>query len=110
MRLDLPPARRTTGRDTEGIPPELIPPPRPAMAEAPEPVTGGVNVAGYFRAEAGVGEAARHLLRGLDRAGIPHSTFTYEETLSRQGHAFEERGDLSVVVAWQRCDRAAERL
>lgn len=91
----------TTGRETERIPPELIPPPRPAKAEAREPVAGGVNVAGYFRAEAGVGEAARHLLRGLDRAGIPHSTFTYEETLSRQSHAFEERAgatyDINVI-------------
>ena len=81
----------TTGRETEGIPPALIPPPRPPMAEPPQAVPGGVNVAGYFRAEAGVGQAARHLIRGLDRAGIPYSTFTYEETPSRQGHAFEDR-------------------
>jgi glycosyltransferase involved in cell wall biosynthesis len=76
----------------------LVPPPRSATAEPPEPVTGGVNVAGYFRAEAGVGEAARHLLRGLDRARIPYSTFTYEETLSRQRHAFEERAGAAYDV------------
>jgi glycosyltransferase involved in cell wall biosynthesis len=88
----------TTGREREGIPPELIPPARPPKPEPSQPVTGGVNVAGYFRAEAGVGEAARHLLRGLDRAGIPHSTFTYEETLSRQDHAFEERAGVSYDI------------
>jgi glycosyltransferase involved in cell wall biosynthesis len=91
----------TTGRETEGIPAALVPPPRPPKTEPTPLVPGGVNVAGYFRAEAGVGQAARHLIRGLDRARIPHSTFTYGETLSRQHHSFEDRAgatyDINVI-------------
>ena len=49
----------------------------------------GVNVAGYFRAETGVGEAARHLLAGITRAEIPYSTITYAATTSRQEHRFD---------------------
>jgi glycosyltransferase involved in cell wall biosynthesis/SAM-dependent methyltransferase len=83
----------TTGRHDEEIPVELIPEPGRPRPEAPPPVPGGVNVAGYFRAEAGVGQAARHILTGLERAGIPQTTLVYGETLSRQEHAFEECGD-----------------
>ena len=83
----------TTGRHEEEIPVELIPELGRRRPEAPRPVAGGVNVAGYFRAEAGVGQAARHILTGLDRGGIPHTTLVYGETLSRQEHAFQERGD-----------------
>jgi glycosyltransferase involved in cell wall biosynthesis len=32
----------------------------------------GVNVAGYFQSEKGVGEAARAMIRALDAAGIPY--------------------------------------
>jgi glycosyltransferase involved in cell wall biosynthesis len=91
----------TTGRETEGIPPELIPPPRPPKPEPSQPLTGGVNVSGYFRAEAGVGQAARHVLNGLGRSKIPHTTMVYGETLSRQDHTFEESGgtpyDVNVI-------------
>jgi glycosyltransferase involved in cell wall biosynthesis len=83
----------TTGRHDEEIPVELIPEPGRPRPQAPRPVPGGVNVAGYFRAEAGVGQAARNILTGLERARIPHTTLVYGETLSRQEHAFEERGD-----------------
>ncbi len=56
----------------------------------PRPTRPGVNVAGYLRAELGVGEAARRLVRALEVAGIPHSTHAYGRTVSRQLHPFQE--------------------
>jgi glycosyltransferase involved in cell wall biosynthesis/2-polyprenyl-3-methyl-5-hydroxy-6-metoxy-1,4-benzoquinol methylase len=87
----------TEGRFEESIPVELVPETTPVdVAEAegepesePEPrvaIPRGVNVAGYFRAEAGVGEAGRQILAAVREAGIPFSTHTYEATISRQGH------------------------
>ncbi len=49
----------STGVDTP-------PPPRPARRHP-----WGVNVAGFMRAELGIGEAARQALAALDEAGIP---------------------------------------
>lgn len=67
------------GRDL--VPRELLPP-RPAHVPAEEPAgrpedepegepLWGVNVAGFFRAELGLGEAARLLISGLDAARVP---------------------------------------
>ncbi|HEY1689706.1 MAG TPA: glycosyltransferase [Solirubrobacteraceae bacterium] len=51
----------------------------------------GINVAGYFRSEHGVGEAARQVVAALDAAGIAalpvHTTLT---PISRQQRAFAE--------------------
>ncbi len=67
------------GVTEEAMPVELLPP-RPAFlsGEAKEssrraggdPLW-GVNVAGFFNAEVGLGEAARLLISGLDAAGVP---------------------------------------
>jgi len=56
-------------------------------------LTEGVNIVGYFRAELGVGEAGRALTSAIEAAGIPHSTLTYDLTLSRKNHPFVERGE-----------------
>jgi glycosyltransferase involved in cell wall biosynthesis len=50
-----------------------------------------VNVAGYFRAELGLGVAARSLLSALDAAGIPFNTISFDATENRQSHPFAER-------------------
>ena len=115
---------RAHGRIEEGIPLELVPGPTPTAAgtlrwklarrlgrngfvnkapRAPAPVETrqpqallpGVNVAGYLRAELGVGEAARHLIAGIGRADLPYTTLTYSATTSRQEHDFdaERSGD-----------------
>jgi glycosyltransferase involved in cell wall biosynthesis len=55
------------------------------LAADPDPV---VTVAGYFKAELGVGEAGRSIVTGLGAAGVPYVTRTYTETLSRQNHEF----------------------
>jgi glycosyltransferase involved in cell wall biosynthesis/SAM-dependent methyltransferase len=79
------------GQAEESIPLELLPEPRvPARIQeelSPSPAE-GVNVAGYFRAEAGVGEAARHMIAAIEAAEMPFATVTYEETPSRQDHPF----------------------
>ena len=64
------------GRDEMRIPTKLIPP-EPEHIKAPHAASFeksdeiGVNIAGYFQAECGVGEAARLLIQGLDAASIP---------------------------------------
>lgn len=50
-----------------------------------------VNVAGYFRAELGIGVAARALLTGLEAAGIPFNTIPFGATASRQSYPFVGR-------------------
>jgi hypothetical protein len=50
-----------------------------------------VNVAGYFRAELGLGTAARSLLAALEAAEIPFNTSLFEGTANRQTHPFAQR-------------------
>jgi glycosyltransferase involved in cell wall biosynthesis/SAM-dependent methyltransferase len=45
----------------------------------------GVNVAGYFASEKGVGEAARATVRGLQAACIPHAVNTLMDEYSANG-------------------------
>ena len=68
----------SAARHDPDIPPELVPDPEPKAPPA-EPKVGGVNIAGYFRAEAGVGQAARHVVAGLRRAAIPFTTVGFEQ-------------------------------
>ena len=53
----------------------------------------GINFAGYFRSENGLGEAARLLAAVVDASGIPYTTTTYTRSPSRQGAPFVDRGD-----------------
>jgi glycosyltransferase involved in cell wall biosynthesis len=72
------------------IPRELLP--AEPTAERPDATAlePGINVAGFLRAELGIGEAARQLVRAIDRTGIPHATVAYTRiTPSRQEHPFE---------------------
>jgi 2-polyprenyl-3-methyl-5-hydroxy-6-metoxy-1,4-benzoquinol methylase len=89
----------TDGMTQEQIAPQLIPVDRQGSRgsgspyAAPSALTEGVNIAGYFRAEAGVGEAARLLTTAVEAAGIPYSTLAYDATASRKAHPFSETGD-----------------
>jgi len=65
--------------------------------------TAGVNLVGYLNAELGIGEVARKLMSGLERARIEFSTITYDRTLNRQEHRVDERSsqqapfDMNVI-------------
>lgn len=53
----------------------------------------GVNVVGHFRAELGVGEAARQAVTALDACGVPVlPVHSLSGSLSRQGHEFTQFG------------------
>lgn len=68
----------------------------PLVTVPDAPPLPGVNVAGYLRAELGVGENARLLIAGLEAGEIPHATITYSRTVSRQKHPFE-RGSVPAL-------------
>jgi glycosyltransferase involved in cell wall biosynthesis len=55
-------------------------------------VIAGVNVAGYLRAELGIGESARLAISAIDKAGIPFQSVVFELTSSRQDHPFSTGG------------------
>ncbi len=49
----------------------------------------GVNVAGYFRAELGVGETARQVVAALESADMPVAAVGLSASASRQEHEYE---------------------
>jgi len=89
---------RLNGAKEEDVPLQLLRA-LPDTCHVLEPVTSfnaapaeGLNIVGYFRADLGVGEAARLLTSAVEAAEIPHTTLSYGATLSRQGQAFSDRG------------------
>ena len=87
----------------ESIPMELRPASSPPAGSAPTPALApGINVAGYFRAELGIGEAARLLTSAIDAAGIPHSTTTYDATLESSAARFRRATSARRGVRHQR--------
>jgi len=52
----------------------------------------GYLVAGYLKAELGVGEGARLLVDCLEATELPYSTFAFTQTQSRQEHGFAGGG------------------
>jgi len=64
------------GEEQLGLPPAVLPPAPPVNAEsdprAPRPARPwGVNVAGYFQSELGIGGVARGVIEALDAAHVP---------------------------------------
>lgn len=82
------------------IPDEVLPPRSQEVREAmghvgaPEETADdgepalGINVAGYLRAELGIGEIARQMVAALDAVGVPVAPIALHAPNSRQGHAF----------------------
>src|SRR5690606_24513972 len=71
--------------------PASLRPASPADARGREPAAfrEGVNIAGYFKAELGVGEVARLLTAAARAEGLPVATALNDRTLSRQENTFE---------------------
>ncbi|MGH9387236.1 MAG: glycosyltransferase [Vicinamibacterales bacterium] len=87
---------RVDGVAQTEIPAELLPAHASSTGATPEAgatseTAEGLTIAGYFRAELGIGESARLLTLAADAAGIAYATMTYDKTLNRQSCAFEER-------------------
>jgi glycosyltransferase involved in cell wall biosynthesis len=81
------------GRHELDLPDALVPKAvqgRVAFSPAAEPA---VNIAGYFRAELGIGAAARSLLSALKAADIPFNTISFDATANRQSYPFVDRMD-----------------
>jgi glycosyltransferase involved in cell wall biosynthesis len=72
----------------------------------------GYLVAGYLRAELGLGEAARLATQAIDKAGIPSASFAYNLTASRQNHPWEHEDiiapDLDTNIVWVNPDQLNE--
>lgn len=94
------------GRAELDLPDALVPHDTRVNAAAdaiPAPSATPVNVAGYFRAELGIGVAARSILSALEAAGIPYNTISFDATANRQNHPFADRAgenqaaDINIV-------------
>jgi len=97
------------GRHELDLPAELVPydarvyNPADASRAPLDVAAGSVNVAGYFRAELGIGVAARSILSALVAAGIPYNTISFDATANRQSHPFSDRAgenqaaDINIV-------------
>ncbi len=57
----------------------------------------GLNIVAYFTTESGVGQAARLMLSGIEAAGIPHATITYDTAPGRSTHDFTAHGVSEAV-------------
>jgi glycosyltransferase involved in cell wall biosynthesis len=53
----------------------------------------GLNIAGYFRSENGLGEGGRLIVAMVEAAGLPYRTQTFAGPHSRQKHAYTDRGE-----------------
>lgn len=73
------------------VAPDAVAGSRSNSAKPGNPPTSALNVAGYFRAELGLGTAARSILSALEAADIPFNTVSFGATANRQEHPFDER-------------------
>jgi glycosyltransferase involved in cell wall biosynthesis len=81
----------------EGLSPALLPPLAECVKQAPgfdspPSIREGINLAGYFRAELGIGEVARILRSTIEFAGIPYETIDYSVTANRKNAPFSPKG------------------
>lgn len=95
------------GAQELNLPAALLPPSRSRSTTASAPV----NVAGYFRAELGLGTAARSLVAALEAAHVPINTVTFDATVNRLAHAFIDRavkdGGVDINIVCINPDRIA---
>jgi glycosyltransferase involved in cell wall biosynthesis len=84
------------GIDEEQVPRALLPRVEAAPSSGPfEPAFGlreGINVVGYYKAESGIGQAARLITASIEGVDVDHETMAYDATTNRLSEAFEARG------------------
>jgi glycosyltransferase involved in cell wall biosynthesis/SAM-dependent methyltransferase len=86
--LEPPDRSLTGGTEQQTTPRRSVDVPVGGWARAPHELVPGINIAGYFRAELGIGEGARLTMAAVEAAGIPFTTIAYANTSSRQQHPF----------------------
>lgn len=90
----------TYGAQELNLPMAVVPRKRVSMTGS---APASVNVAGYFRAELGIGAAARLLVTALKAADIPINTVTFDRTANRLAHPFTDcsttdgNADINIV-------------
>jgi len=82
---------RFFGQRELDLPSVLMPDDGETKALSAESVLPAVNVAGYFRAELGLGVAARSIVSALEAARIPFNTVSFDATVNRQDQLFVDR-------------------
>jgi hypothetical protein len=92
------------GQKELALPAALVPSPESGTElRLLEPRSIPVNLAGYFRAELGLGSAARSLFAALEAAQIPCNTISFDRTANRLNHPFTEQrspnkqADINIV-------------
>jgi glycosyltransferase involved in cell wall biosynthesis len=89
------------GRREFDLPAALVPSREAASISAERALP--VNVAGYFRAELGIGAAGRSIIAALEAADIPINTVTFDRAANRLAHPFDNRtsdtgrADINVI-------------
>jgi glycosyltransferase involved in cell wall biosynthesis len=71
----------------------------------------GVNVIGYLKAEMGVGEAARQVVKALEQRSVPMRTVVVSSAWHREEHSFSSEGgdpDLPVNLVCINADALGE--
>ena len=104
------------GRESDVVP-ELLPAAdlEPRAADNSGPTAGatvrtrrdGLNIVGLLRAELGVGEAARQLLRAVNASGLDHAVLVDEATVHRQalsGPSGSDDPEFAVTVVARNAD------
>lgn len=90
----------------DGVPPELLPSPRPAARPASR--RAGVNLVGYLQSATGVGEASRLLSAALTTAAVGHDLIDVSDPWSagtyQHPRAADSRGDRAVNVVCLNAD------
>ena len=81
---------------------------QPETEPSPIPKESGINIAGYFHAELGVGEVARLITEAARADGIPVTSVVNDRTLSRQGIPFAVQGGERAYGVTLICTNADE--
>jgi glycosyltransferase involved in cell wall biosynthesis len=102
---------RLFGQAELNLPAAVVPSQSRSRLEESGESTAPVNVAGYFRAELGLGAAARSLLAALEASAIPFNTISFDGTANRQMHSFVDRqaesGSADINIVCINADRLA---
>ena len=85
------------------LPAAVVPSDPQIKSQADRDAVTPINLAGYFRAELGIGAAARSLVAAFEAAQIPFNTISFDGTANRQTYPFVDHlsdsgpADINIV-------------